>query len=70
MQTGGGLVQQVEGLAGLTFAQFASQFDALGFAARERHSRLSKMNVAQANVDESLQFLLHLRDVFQYLQGL
>src|SRR5438034_11215211 len=52
MQARGGLVQQVKSLTGLTFAQFAGQFNALGLAAGKRDCGLSKMNVAQANVDE------------------
>jgi len=33
VQTGCGLIEQIEGLAGLPLAQFPSQLDALGFAA-------------------------------------
>ena len=36
MQTSGGLVQNIDGLAGAFARQFVGQLDALGFAARKR----------------------------------
>jgi hypothetical protein len=70
MQAGGGLVQQVEGAAGLAFAQFLGQLDALGLAAGERGGGLAEVDVSQADVVEGLQLGLDLRDVLEGCQRL
>ena len=41
MQTSGGLVQNIDGLAGITAGQLIGKLDALGFAARKRCGCLS-----------------------------
>src|SRR5450755_2419598 len=68
VQSGRRLIEQVKSFAGLALAQFASEFNALRFAARKSHGGLTEMNVSQADIDQRLQLLLHLRNIFQNLQ--
>ena len=49
---GGGLVQHVDAAL---FVQFAGQFDALAFAARERAQRLAQRQIIQPHVAHGLQ---------------
>ena len=65
MQASGGLVEQVQRLAGLTLGEFTGEFDALGFAAGKCDRRLAEMHIAKADVDQGLQLLPHLRNVFE-----
>src|SRR5208282_1734476 len=65
VQAGGGLVEKVKSFSGLALAQLAGQLDALRFAARQSHRRLAEMNVAEANIDQRLQLLFYLRNVFE-----
>ena len=50
MKPGGGLVQNVKRAAGSALAQLLGEFDALGFAARERVGLLADMDVAEADL--------------------
>src|SRR6266478_4899980 len=68
VQSGGRLIQQIKSFSGLALAEFASEFDALSFAARERDGRLTKVNVSESNVNQGLKLLLDLRNVLQNLQ--
>src|ERR1039458_8948839 len=65
VQAGGGLIEKVKSFAGLALAQLAGQLDALRLAARQGDSRLTEMNVAEAHIDQGLQFLFYLRNVFE-----
>ena len=56
VQAGGGFVENVEGLAGVAFGQFASEFHALGLAAGEGGGGLAEADVGQADFDQHLQF--------------
>src|SRR6202040_2572301 len=47
MQAGGGLVENVESAAGLALGEFASELNALGFAAGERGGGLPELYVAE-----------------------
>src|SRR6266446_5820963 len=62
------LIEKIKSFSSLALAEFASEFDALRFTAGERNGRLTKVNVSEANVDQGLQLLFDLRDVFQNLQ--
>src|SRR5216684_3988074 len=59
MKAGRRLVKEIKGLSRLALTQFASQFDALRFAAGEGYGRLSEMDVAESDVYQGLQFLLY-----------
>src|ERR1035438_7605103 len=48
VQSGGGLVEQVESLAGLALAEFAGELDALRFASGERDGGLTEVNVSRS----------------------
>src|SRR6266852_1234229 len=69
MQAGGGLVEDVEGAAGLGLGKRAGELDALGFAAGERGGGLAELDVAEADFDEGGKFLLNLRNFVEQLQG-
>ena len=60
VQAGGRFIEQVERFAGLTFGEFAGEFDSLRFSSRECDRRLAEMNVAQADINQRLQLLLDL----------
>ena len=49
VQAGGGLVEDVQGFAGVDPAQFGGQFDALRLAAGKRVRRLAQRHVSQAH---------------------
>ena len=51
---GGGLVEDVDGVAGRALGQLAGQLDPLGLAARQRGRRLAQAHVAEADVDDRL----------------
>ena len=54
MEAGGRFIQDVEGLAGIPFGQFAGQLDTLRFASRQRDSRLAQFDVTQSHVYQGL----------------
>jgi len=68
VQAGGGFVKNVERAAGLALGKFASQLDALGFAAGEGGGGLAKLHVTEADFDEGSELLLDLRNIFEELQ--
>ena len=57
VQAGGGLVQDVEGAAGLALRKFFREFDALGFAAGKRGGGLAELDVAEADVHQRFELL-------------
>src|SRR5205085_5667570 len=63
VEPGSRLVEQIERAAGLPFAQFFRELDALRFAARKGGRRLSQMHVSQADVEQGLQLGTNLRQV-------
>ena len=69
VQAGGRFVEDVEGAAGVAFGEFAREFDPLRFAAGEGHGVLSETDVAEAHVEQGLQFALQRRDVFEEMPG-
>ena len=50
VEAGGGLVEEVEGVAGVRFAEFGGEFDALGFAAGEGGGGLAEFDVGESDV--------------------
>ena len=55
VEAGGGLVEEVEGAAGLALGELAGELHALGFAAGEGGGGLAEVDVAEADVDEGLE---------------
>ena len=53
VQTGGGLVQHVERVAGGALVQLGAELDALSLAARERGRRLAELHVPQPHVGQA-----------------
>ena len=70
MQPGGRFVQNVERFAGIAFAEFSGQFDALGFTPRQRCGSLSKADVGQPHINQSLQFARNGRDCIKEIAGI
>ena len=58
VQTGGRLVEDIEGAPGVALGQLGGQLDPLGFAAGERRGRLAQMEVAESDIVEQLQLFL------------
>src|SRR5690349_1052831 len=59
MQTGGRLIEDVEGAAGLAFRKLAGKLDALGFATRECGGGLTERHVAETDLDKRGKLLLN-----------
>ena len=57
VEAGGGLVEEIERAAGLALGELAGELHALGFAAGERGGGLAEVDVAEADVDQGLEFL-------------
>ena len=55
VQACGGLVEEIEGLAGGALGQLAAEFDALRFAAGEGGHLLAELEVAEADGDEGVE---------------
>src|ERR1043166_2109672 len=70
VEAGGRLVEDVDGAARGALREFARELDALGLAARKRCGRLAELDVAEADIQSSLDLLLDLRDVFENGQRL
>ena len=68
-QARGGLVHQVQGLAGGSLGQFRGQLHPLGFATRQGGGRLSQSDVTQAHVPQRLQLGPDTGKVIKELQG-
>src|SRR5580658_6829017 len=69
VETGGGLVEEIEGAAGLAFGKLTGELHALGLAAREGGGGLAEMDVTEADVDEGFEFLAGLRDIAENREG-
>ena len=54
VQPGGGLVEDVQRLAGLAAAELLGEFDTLGFAARQGGRRLTEVDIVEPDVVERL----------------
>src|SRR6185312_5075074 len=54
MQTGSGLIEDIEGLSGILLSQLRPQFHPLGFPAAERDSGLAKRDIHQPDVLQDL----------------
>jgi hypothetical protein len=57
VEAGGGLVEEIEGAAGLALGELASELHALSFAAGEGGGGLAEVDVAEADVDEGFELL-------------
>ena len=73
MQTGGGLVQNVNGLSGAPLAQLRRQLDALRLAAGQGGRGLTQLHVGQAHIIERFDFSAdggHIfEEVYRFLHG-
>ena len=67
VQTGRGLVQQVQRTPGVRPRKFRGQLDPLGLTSRKRRSTLSKRQIVQSNVAQRLQDPAYFGDVGEVL---
>ena len=67
MQTGGRLIENIDGLAGRAFGQLGRQLGALRFTARERCGGLPQLNVAQTDLTHGFQTACDFRHVGEEL---
>ena len=65
VEAGGGLVEEIEGAAGLALGELAGELHALGFAAGEGGGGLAEVDVAEAYVDEGLELDVDGGDVLE-----
>ena len=70
MQAGGGLVEDVQGAAGVASRQLLGQLHPLRFAAGQSGRALAELDVAQAHVDQGLELARDRRHRFEQLQRL
>src|SRR5262245_23896423 len=70
MQSGGGLVEDVQRLARPFFDQLACQLDSLGFAAGERRRWLAQLDVVEPDVVQGLEHASDLGDIREMLESL
>ena len=70
MQAGGGLVENVERLAGVFLREFGGQFDSLAFSTRKGGGGLAKFDVAEAYILDGLDLAEDLGHVLEELDGL
>ena len=68
VKAGGGFIENVEGVARGTTAEFLAEFDALRFAAREGGGCLSQADVAKAHGVERFELSVNFGDVLEELQ--
>ena len=68
VQAGGGLVEDVERLAGGDLAELGGELDALGLAAGQRRRRLAELDVAEADLVERPEAPRDARDVGEELR--
>ena len=69
MQSGGGLVEDVDGAAGGALLQFGRELDPLGLPAGQRRRRLAQAHVTQADVDEGFEIAVDAADRLEELAG-
>ena len=70
VQTGGRLVEKIEGFAGALLHQLLGELDPLGFATGERWGRLAELKLVEADVVERLQLVADVGDILEQDQGL
>ena len=70
VQARGGLVQYVQGAAGVALGQFLRELDALGLTTGKRGGALAQADVAQAHVQQGLQAAVDLRHGLEEGMGL
>ncbi len=70
VETGGGLVEDVQGLTGAAAGQLAGELDALGLAAGKLGGGLAELDVAHAHLLQRLQVAADGGDVLKELQRL
>ena len=67
MQTGGRLIENIDGLAGRAFGQLGSQLGALRLTAGQRRGGLTQLNIAETDLTHSLQSACDLGHVGEEL---
>ena len=67
MQTGGRLIENIDGLAGRAFGQLGRQFGALRLTAGQRRGGLTQLNIAETDLAHSLQSACDLGHVGEEL---
>src|SRR4051812_15008182 len=65
VKTGRRLVEYVDGSSGRAFGKFFGEFNSLSFATGKRRRRLTELDVAQPDIEQSLQLRFDLRNVFE-----
>ena len=70
VQAGGGLVQDIDGLAGGALGQLGGQLDPLGLAAGQGGGGLAQLDVAQAHLVEGLELVVQPGEVLKEGEGL
>ena len=70
MQTGGGLVEDIDGAAGVALRQLGGKLDALALTTREGGGGLSKLDIAEADVLNGLDLAQDVGDVLEEFAGL
>src|SRR5690606_102134 len=69
MQSGGGFIQDVQSIAGISLRKFGSQFYTLGFTARKCSTLLAERNITQTYVLNGFEFTVNFRNMFEKLYG-
>ena len=64
-----GLIEDVDRLAGRSFAEFPRQFDPLSLAARQRRRWLAEFQIVEPDVVQRFQQPMNLRDVHKMVEG-
>ncbi len=70
MQAGGGLVQNIDGLAGALAGELRCQLDSLCLAAGKLRRRLPQSDIAQSHVIEGLDLIADPRHIFKEAHSL
>ena len=65
MKAGGWFVEDVDGFAGRAFGQLFGELDALGLATGQGCGRLTDLDVAEADIEQRLQFLFDRGDILE-----
>ena len=70
MQARRGFVQDIQRLAGAPLPEFAGELQSLSFPAGQRRRGLTQLNVAQADVSQSVETLSDFGNVAEQFAGL
>jgi hypothetical protein len=65
MESGGGLIEDVERASGIALRQLGRELDALRFTAGERRCALAKVDVTKTDVIESVKLLVDARLILE-----